>query len=319
MGNYEMSDLSDYSPYWETDEFEDLVTRSLIGMYESKIKKNKGEKSCQFTPEMLQRIRMLGCYFPSNDRIISISQNDNGQAAAIQEFQIECDGRPYQGIVCSNPSNGCDANDQESMRFGSYLEITYFERLKEFPKPNKCDVNGRKYRLINIWYRNDRIEGICNYFVMTPDGKIVSSYRIVQDYDPITGRCNFLRKDEAWLKARDTTGDYWGCEDKVSLLANVTLQFYQDRKYLWNVLAKEGIAKATFAVHPEQVKSLFYSRELPMTDSGRKRPILHWVKAHQRRMKEGIEFDVKDHLRGTSEFVYNGTKFEIINPFKERK
>lgn len=33
--------MSEYSGYWETDEFEDLVARSLIGLYETKIKKSK--------------------------------------------------------------------------------------------------------------------------------------------------------------------------------------------------------------------------------------------------------------------------------------
>jgi hypothetical protein len=98
--------------------------------------------------------------------------------------------------------------------------------------------------------------------------------------------------------------------------ASCVLGLGSDKKHLWNVTANEGFAKATFGVYPEQIKSLFYSRELPMTETGRKRPILHWVRSHRRRIKEGIEVDIEKHLKGINEFVYNGTKFIITRPLK---
>lgn len=98
--------------------------------------------------------------------------------------------------------------------------------------------------------------------------------------------------------------------------ASAIIGFYQDRRHLWNVVANEGKAKATFGVHPEQIKSLFYARDLPMTETGRKRPILHWVNAHKRRIEKGYEVDIDKHLRGINEFVYQGTKFTITQPFK---
>ena len=106
-------------------------------------------------------------------------------------------------------------------------------------------------------------------------------------------------------------------ESLFTVVANSTLQFYQDRRFLWNVVAKENNSKATFGVYEEQIKSLFYSRELPLTETGRKRPILHWVASHQRRMKNGIDIDIEKHLRGCNEFIYQGTKFTITNPLKK--
>jgi hypothetical protein len=115
------------------------------------------------------------------------------------------------------------------------------------------------------------------------------------------------------IDGRDLTGKQ---RDFTTTSASSVIQFWQDRRYLWNVTAKEGIAKATFSVYPEQVKSLFYARDMPMTETGRKRPILHWVAAHNRRLKNGIDVDIDKHLRGINEFVYQGTKFVISRPLK---
>ena len=49
--------------YWDKEEFEDLVARSLIAMYETRIKKKRGStKHSRFTPEILSNIRKIGCY-----------------------------------------------------------------------------------------------------------------------------------------------------------------------------------------------------------------------------------------------------------------
>jgi hypothetical protein len=96
---------------------------------------------------------------------------------------------------------------------------------------------------------------------------------------------------------------------------------HNDRRYFWDVQATEEFwdgfpAKAHFSIDKEYVKSLFYARSVPMTDKGRLRPILHWVKAHQRRIKEGIEIDIEKHLRGIDAFSMHGVKFQINAPRK---
>jgi hypothetical protein len=64
------------------------------------------------------------------------------------------------------------------------------------------------------------------------------------------------------------------------------------------------------------VKSLFFARELPITDTGRKRPILHWVRAHKRRIAERIEIDIEKYMRGTATMIMQGVEFEITKPQK---
>jgi hypothetical protein len=100
----------------------------------------------------------------------------------------------------------------------------------------------------------------------------------------------------------------------------VSINLYSDRKNYWNVMAYEDDgARVLFGVEEEEVKSLFYSRSLPLTDTGRKRPILHWVAAHKRRLAAGTEIDIEKFLRGTNEFVMSGTKFMITRPERQPK
>lgn len=103
-----------------------------------------------------------------------------------------------------------------------------------------------------------------------------------------------------------------------SLLA-YAVSIYNDRRYFWEVTATEEFwdeypAKAMFSIDEEYIKSLFYARSVPLTATGRLRPILHWVSSHKRRLKEGIDIDVKKHLRGIDSFVMHGVNFGITEP-----
>jgi hypothetical protein len=102
------------------------------------------------------------------------------------------------------------------------------------------------------------------------------------------------------------------------------LSLEADRKYLWNVEVAEDFgsvvpAKMHLGVDADMIKSLAYARETPLTASGRRSPILHWVKAHRKRIKRGIDFDVRKHLRGTECFDMGGFTFKITNPTKPQK
>lgn len=99
------------------------------------------------------------------------------------------------------------------------------------------------------------------------------------------------------------------------------VSIHNDRRYFWEVTATEAFwdghpAKAMFSIDVEYIKSLFYARSVPLTATGRLRPILHWVTAHKRRMKEGIDIDVRKHLRGIDTFEMHGVNFGITEPRK---
>jgi hypothetical protein len=97
---------------------------------------------------------------------------------------------------------------------------------------------------------------------------------------------------------------------------------HYDKRHLWRVFLVERykgsiLGLLEFGVDQEKVKSILYARELPVTIEGRKRPILHWVTSHKRRIKEGIEIDIEKHLRGINKFSMFGNEFFIAHPTKK--
>jgi hypothetical protein len=284
--------------YWEKEEFEDLVARGLIALYE-----NKMNKKCKKVPKYLKVndkdfafIKSLGLYFSPYDR-----ESMKGEVDLIN------DGLPKIAFRSDKPfSHGAKKVESYHLKT-EYLRSWYLIKLTELPKPFLNHERGTVYKQIifqataseQAWLQK-------SYVVINQNGQIYDSFVL----HPQT-------REEIYLPIGIFTMPDGDSIETDILGVSLTIGLYQDRKYLWNVTAKENIAKATFGVYPEQIKSLFYARELPMTETGRKRPILHWVKAHQRRLKAGIDIDIEKHLRGINEFVYQGTKFIITRPIKE--
>lgn len=295
--------------YWGKSNFEDLVARGLISMYENKFSKGKKMlKPDRLTPNLVKRMKNLGCYFPPEDRVVIADGKEK-----IQYFDIQNDGLPSRAIYCEEVDDLQDG-DYNNLRNNCYLEIKYVERLPKLPGMYKSHYKGIPFRLTTFWMRPNNInEGFSQYVLIDKEGYIYPTYTIQIRRHPITNIPQKIIYDSScWEREGDAA-------DKTTLSTAATIQLYQDRRFLWNVTANEGIAKATFGVYPEQIKSLFYSREIPLTETGRKRPILHWVNCHTRRLKNGHQIDIEKYLRGANEFVYHGTKFIITRPIKEMK
>ena len=223
------------------------------------------------------------------------------------EVDLINDGLPKIAMRTDKPfSHGAKKREDYHLKT-EYLRSWYIIKLNELPKPFLSKEKGVVYKQIVFQATaNEKVWIQKSYVVVNEHGAILDCYVLhpqtrEEIYLPI-GRFEIPDSDE--ILVTDMLG------------VSLTIGLYEDRKYLWNVTAKESSAKATFGVYPEQIKSLFYARELPMTETGRKRPILHWVAAHNRRIKSGIDIDIEKHLRGVNEFVYQGTKFSITRPLK---
>lgn len=300
--------------YWDKEEFEDSVASGLINLFETNIKKHhKINPQFAFTDKMLERIRKIGCYFPPSDRVVlaeyvpgtnTLSEN--------QKLDVINDGFPDRAVFCKliKPEDRKYEND---MREGAFLETSYIERIDKLPRPITANRQGKPFRLITVWLRNKFLEGHSAYFTVDDLGNTGGVFYKRSDYDPIRKICRSELVNARTCQSKEESAS---AQDTHVISAAFTHQYWADRRFLWNVTAQEGIARATFGVYPEQIKSLFYSRELPMTETGRKRPILHWVASHHRRMKSGIDIDIEKHLRGINEFVFQGTKYIITRPIK---
>lgn len=288
----------DESGFWSSEEFEESVAKGLILQYENTRVKTDKRHSFQFHipfGEAQSLLRKIGCYFPPNDRFYY----DNFG------IQPEVDGIPeYASLSFGVPRNGGFPGEYG---FASVLRRIHGSNGKQRPKLPKNWFCDRPYKYlyenVHFYPGSSGISVGRFYSALSENGTAVPLY---------------IRR-VGWNGFRDVCckdfGDFsFGEAMQWSERGAVALFFWCDRVNMVNVVAEEAGAKACFGIYESQIKSLLYARQLPMTATGRKRPILHWVKAHQRRLKEGIDINVKKHLRGESEIIMNGTKFRIVYP-----
>lgn len=209
-------------------------------------------------------------------------------------FDVNVDELPNKASVAMKAFN-CHKNF-------SWVNVN---RLNKLPKGVWA---GGKSRSAAAIYQLD-INALCNFG--SEDRELLSSI------------CYFLiDKDGSIVTTQEPGKDmYWDSDNSLvsHRYGSAALSMIADSKYVWNVECWDGhtdLAKVIFGIEMEEVKSLMFARDLPMTATGRKRPILHWVKAHQRRIDEGIEVDVRKHMRGITEFKMGDLQFKITSPIK---
>jgi hypothetical protein len=201
-------------------------------------------------------------------------------------------------------------------RFGKGTVFVHqVRRVDRFPIGVAAPAAGAKFKYV-CWERsdalnrhekrffdgeNDTLVAFDSYLTITPGDRVVHG---------LATRVKWQR--EAMFNAASTV---WPA---------MVFNAWADRHHLWQVRTQDHVIQhletpLTLGVAEEHIKSLFYARSLPVTETGRKRPILHWVKAHARRLAEGIDVDVRKHLRGITEFEMDGLRFAIVSPDKENQ
>jgi hypothetical protein len=160
-----------------------------------------------------------------------------------------------------------------------------------------CDGNDRRmHRMANR-----------SAFAVMQDGKVV----------PCHSREALRDESKSFRASLQTNNKYMGYH-----WGPAAVNLLNDSKHLWLVEVGEPIydnmnAVLRFGVDSEWVKSLLFAREAPLTESGRKRPILHWVREHKRRLKNKEDIDISKHLRGITEVSMSELNFKITQPVKE--
>ena len=230
---------------------------------------------------------IAGIYIPGSKRLYW-----SGRVDISTDLVVE------RGSVYLEPPDNCEYS------FVSVVEVD------KFPKHiyNGDPLARFLFKVITVYFYKEqfhKIEGKIvrhtSFFSISRDGSI---YRAVNTKSEIS-------------KSRPTLDQYKYGPGAISLLA--------DRLYIWNIETRQpntsfGFpAMVTFGIEMEMVKSLAYARTLPLTESGRKKPILHWVRSHQRRIKDGIEIDIEKFLRGVTGFDMGGLEFNITRPVKTPK
>ena len=284
--------MTDIIDYWEDGEFEESVSAALIACFESKIKKQKAPASARLDDDSLRQARIRGLYLPSNSRVIYDPRDTTS-------FDTINDTLPELGCLALRKENdGIEGN------YNGYIHLMSFAKKAELPKNFYARGRGTLYQMDYMTPSNDFVDGEKVYFTVSKDGNIRACSAFVGAQGE-NGKAHQVLTQEQ-IEPHTLV--------QIEQNACVALQYLADKKFCWTITAKESIAKATLGCMMEEVKSLLYARSLPMTETGRKRPILHLVESHKRRMRNGTDIDVTSFLRGQQTVEIGGTVFSVNPP-----
>lgn len=278
--------------FWDAEDFEDTVAAALIACFETKVKKNRGAAPAdRLTDERIAVMRAAGPYIASNSRLIQGPDVSGGKWA----FDVANDPLPVSGCFATRPSGKLLASMPDA-----YLFMVHVKRAEALGRYWHKRKAGTLYEMLTVDVRGDGMHGERRYFTVAPNGETWACDQAIPE-SSMGARSVTHHHEPHWL---EETGAW----------AAVVLQFLADRRFCWSISAQEKVARAHLGCMQEEVKSLLYARSLPMTATGRKRPILHLVQAHKRRLKNGTDVDVSTFLRGQQVVEIGGTVFRVNPP-----
>lgn len=267
---------------WTQDSFEDNVAAALITCFETRIRKNRGAGPNTLTVGRAELMRQAGPYIPGADRVV-IAGDESGW-----EFDLTNDPLPTSGCVGMRLDGSTPADE-----YGGFFRAIYVRKRQDVGARWHRRAGGQVYELIYMASQNEFVEGERSFFAITAGGRIVACEERVQD-----GRGRLLTTPAKHLS-------------QVEACASVALQYLADQRFCWTIEAREEKAFVRLGCQEEEVKSLLYARSLPLSETGRRRPILHLIEAHKRRLKNGTDIDIPASARGIQTVEIAGTMFTV--------
>ena len=268
--------------YWSADDFEEQVSAALIATYESKSNNKK-----EIRKKDLAFLKHHGAYIPSNSRVVLFNEESE-----MIEFDPALDGMPdiaYIGLGAKKITDNCD--------FEGYFSGVAIQQIGSLPPGWARQAGGKLYKqLVVIAENSGGLDGRLGYFTLQKNGIITSC--MFHGYD----RDGLLVEEEPHVLKQ--TEQY----------AAIALTQAADKRHCWAIQAEEAEAKVTMGCMKEEIKSLLYARSLPLSKTGRKRPVLHLVESHKRRMQAGIDIVIPNSMRGIQTVAIGGTAFTIQPP-----
>lgn len=268
----------DPADHWTLEEFEMQIADMMDAAYKTPVdRKSRTMKAraSRITPGIIEGIRNTGPHMPGKDRIV---------LPHTIGFDLDNDPLPERACI-SIPG------EEEGRQIGYLRRMNGVVSWRDLASLDVARMPDDMpwYRVTYLFTKRRALRGCTVWCWIDAAGKVR------------------LANSPGLDTATDNTASM---EDMIS----TTLQAQADRRFCWEIAADEGFAKASLGCTAEEVKSLLYARQLPVTATGRKRPILHLVAAHRRRMKEGIDVDIKPFLRGVAEVTMDGTQFKVRAP-----
>ena len=279
---------------WDQETFEEYVETVLISSFERRLSKNRHAPLNSLSDNDLNFYRQFPPYIPGLDREI------------LNELEIDVINDGFNDKACLVLPGGFQGEETDDYYKG-YSSAVTIKRVDKIKGRHFIRTSaGRDYKMSIFTFKNNSIKGYYSYITVDKNGSIYPFDEQVMNgrgYSP-----GFKREILSLLSIEPHI-----IRQRMSIFS-YAMQFYSDKKFIWTITAREDNAAVEIGCSDNEVKSLLYARDTPLTKTGRKRPILHLVNSHHRRIKSGIEIDIKEYLRGISTVIIKNTEFTVKPP-----
>lgn len=274
---------------WDSDRFEDQIAGTVIALYErpSRIKGSDWPGASLYD---IDQIKRNGAFVQHPNRYVFDDELD----APLDTI--------YTGLFVESQIQGGRRIVVEGVGADVYGGFCVLKRAPAIPAPFYPMAKGTPYCYISM--------------SATDDGALETEkqYVTVNGKDVVPCAIDAKRK-KAWnYQHRPPVLEGESLAENTARRVVMLCNTIADRNHQWGIQAIESDVRVELQCYHAEIKSLLYARTLPITSTGRKRPILHLVSAHRRRMKEGIDIDIDAFLRGVKKVEMGGAVFEVRAP-----
>lgn len=161
------------------------------------------------------------------------------------------------------------------------------------------------------------------YVAVDPsNGMVTACHELRFDEIDVRGRGKYAQGkyvNKRWGISR-FANDTWGSDDHernvhLARIFSGAFSFWQQKEFMWTVSFIKDEKRATYCVQPTQAKTFFKDRDkTALTPTGKRKPIIHMVTEHPRRLDSGAVVTVKEHIRGLRRFDWKGYACAITAP-----
>ena len=160
--------------------------------------------------------------------------------------------------------------------------------------------------------------------IKAPYSSYISHFRLYDDNYPTYIKKPFIIKDNKilspWAKnaachkgfravMNDT--ELQEIDQNVRLMVSIKEDFIRVDSFIVDLKNIDTNLISSLCVERDRLSELLFLRDNPLTQTGRKRPIIHWVSNHLRNTKHKSNIRVIKHLRGITRFDLDGFNVTI--------
>ena len=296
---------------FDNDDLENILIKAVSLQFDTKLPQNE--------PSLISKpLRCSLSDFISDIRAVGVTIPAPNREYIIDTLDERIDTYPESFCFFDYANSKLDGSPEEYAKDGYREDSFVSHKIKPAYYYASAYFIKRIDKMPPFWGCEGVPDKIYWCYSFRTEQKSCDFYRWVGAFDKNNEiLCTYFRDkfyDSSNYRGSSTIKRYGEHKKYFSETLSLLVQMYNDNQYLWNVTAIEGDAKINVCCYRENIKSLFYARELPITETGRKRPILHWVRAHKRRLEKGVDIDIKRYLRGVTEIEMGKTKFIIAPP-----